>query len=800
MIRLENVTKTYQSKSKMQITALNDLTLTFPNKGLVFILGPSGCGKSTLLNLLGGLDAPTKGNIFVNNSPLEFKESSLDEYRNQYIGFIFQDYNLIHNITIMDNLMLTCFEQEKESAKQKVEEVLTQVGLKGYESRYPNELSGGQMQRIAIARALIKNSQIILADEPTGNLNSEMGHEVMEVFKQLASEKLIIVVSHNEELASKYADRIIKMKDGTIILDTHPNLSIEKQNTEQCFKKSKLGNKIIWKMAFKGLLKNKTDSILSILSLLLTFIALMVSFSFLNYNRLDVDVKNIPLMESNYFEIKYDDVDRFDFYDVKPGIIRKKELDLVLQKYPNLTYNINGYVNKANDLKKMGVIFYDNYKEDVEDGIYVSDKSLNLDIQLGKIYYDNQGLNVVKKNSTYNFNQLTGTYLKFENSSNYEKFFEIRGIYYGFDENGGIGVYNTIFYKQDGAYEKEVFEHFSTHSLSVGDGAHLLKVNSQVLPIHEGSHLGISYTTFANYSKFSNILTNNKLICPISDEIKINDDEIYLSIELYNRIFNEKSNVDYYIQEIGFNTYSIKNYPTHIGEKISMDFIYKYYPDYKIKLPPLTLKGVIMDDFFSNYDSEIGLSFTNAYELYKYDKQQMMIIYKESIQNYREFIQYLKDINLRPFYYPQTHFIKDWENDNYTLIKIYSTLFFVFLLLAVFLFLSFIIRTIKRDGKEIGILRSIGIKKNDILKIYLSEIFLISLVILMPTWIVTYLSTNFLNHYFTSMLDYSFYILYYKWWYFFVVLVFIFLINYLSSFVSLIKLMKKKAIDVIRKE
>lgn len=811
MIHLEKVTKIYKSKNKIQITALNDLTLTFPNEGLVFVLGPSGCGKSTLLNLLGGLDTPTKGNIFVNDTQLEFKESSLDKYRNQYVGFIFQDYNLIHNLTVMDNLMLTCFEQGKDKAKKKIEEVLEQVGLKGYENRYPNELSGGQMQRIAIARALIKNSQIILADEPTGNLNSEMGHEVMEVFKQSAKEKLIIVVSHNEELANKYADRIIKMKDGSIISDTNPNLNNEKQNTNPCFKKSKLESKVIWKMAFKGLLKNKTDSILSILSLLLTFIALMVSFSFLNYNRLDVDVKNIPLMESNYFTLKYDDTQTYkvdydtwsDKYD--NSFTRKPEINLILQKYPNLTYNVNGYANKADDLKQMGVIFYDNYKEDVGDGIYISDKYLVSSIERGEIYYNEQGTIEVEKSAEYDYEQLIGTYLREVKNSilddEYE-YFEIRGIFHDYNEFGngvvnGVSIYSNygIFYKENGKYEQNRFNNAASVSIFSNEQNYDVMINDTKIDYGKTITYSIGSSTDVRFKK---ILTNYGIItCNNyqSNEIAVADDEIYISLSLYNEIYNEQSPIGYYIRETGFDIYTIDHYPTHLGENISTDLIYRYYSDYKLNLPSLKLKGVIMDR-----GDNVLLSSNNLYKLYKYDEVQNVLIYKNSIQDYRKFIKHLKDINLRPVYYPQYRFIIDWEEKNVTFLTLNPYLFAIFLSISILLFITFIRRTIKRDGKEIGILRSIGIKKNDILKIYLIEILLISFVILIPTWIVTYLSINILNDYFTSMLDYPFYILYYKWWYFFVVLIFIFVINYLSSFVSLIKLMKKKAINVIRQD
>lgn len=220
MIELKDLTKTYKLKSG-DVHALKGIDLTLPDKGMVFILGKSGCGKSTLLNVLGGLDNYTSGEIIVDGVSLKsFKAKDYDEYRNKYIGFIFQEYNLIDNFNVEQNISLALELQKEKNKQYLVEESLEQVGLQGYGKRHINELSGGQKQRVAIARALIKNPSMILADEPTGNLDSITAGEVFDILKKLSEERLIVVVSHDRESAERYGDRIVELQDGEIISDT----------------------------------------------------------------------------------------------------------------------------------------------------------------------------------------------------------------------------------------------------------------------------------------------------------------------------------------------------------------------------------------------------------------------------------------------------------------------------------------------------------------------------------------------------------------------------------------------------
>jgi len=221
MLEIKNLTKIYQSKKTEPVVALNNISLSFSDTGMVFLLGKSGSGKSTLLNVLGGLDKFNSGEIIIDGkSSNTFKEKDFDAYRNTYLGFIFQEYNILPEFTVDKNIEFALELQGKKADRAAVDALLEQVDLTGYGKRKPNELSGGQKQRIAIARALIKNPQIIMADEPTGALDSKTGKQVFDTLKKLSQEKLVIVVSHDREFAEYYADRIIELKDGNVISDT----------------------------------------------------------------------------------------------------------------------------------------------------------------------------------------------------------------------------------------------------------------------------------------------------------------------------------------------------------------------------------------------------------------------------------------------------------------------------------------------------------------------------------------------------------------------------------------------------
>ena len=224
MLELNNIKKSYKTAEYTQV-ALDDISLKFRKNEFVSILGPSGSGKTTLLNIIGGLDRYDSGDLVINEtSTKDYKDKDWDEYRNNSVGFIFQSYNLINHISVLNNveMSLTLSGVGAKEKKQRALEVLEKVGLKDHAYKKPNELSGGQMQRVAIARALVNNPDIILADEPTGALDTATSVQIMDLIKEISKDKLVIMVTHNPDLAEKYSSRIIKLLDSKIIDDTNP--------------------------------------------------------------------------------------------------------------------------------------------------------------------------------------------------------------------------------------------------------------------------------------------------------------------------------------------------------------------------------------------------------------------------------------------------------------------------------------------------------------------------------------------------------------------------------------------------
>lgn len=266
MLKLKNIKKTYVSGDE-KVEALKGINIEFRKSEFVSILGQSGCGKTTLLNIIGGLDRYTSGDLIINGkSTKDFKDRDWDAYRNYSVGFVFQSYNLIGHQTVLSNveLALTISGVSRKERKQRAIKALEEVGLKEQIHKRPNQLSGGQMQRVAIARALVNNPDIILADEPTGALDTKTSVQVMEILKKISKDKLIIMVTHNPELAEKYSSRIIKILDGKITDDSDP-IEHQKEEKKKDAKKRRTSMKFLTalRLSLNNLMTKKGRTILT---------------------------------------------------------------------------------------------------------------------------------------------------------------------------------------------------------------------------------------------------------------------------------------------------------------------------------------------------------------------------------------------------------------------------------------------------------------------------------------------------------------------------------------------------------
>ncbi len=266
MLDLKNIKKDYILAGK-PFPALKGVDLNFKDNEFVSILGPSGCGKTTLLNLIGGLDRYTSGDLLIEGkSTKDFKDQDWDAYRNATIGFVFQTYNLINHLSVLDNveMSLRLSGVSAKERKERATKVLVDVGLIDHLNKRPNQLSGGQMQRVAIARALVNNPKILLADEPTGALDSETSKQIMELIKVISKDRLVIMVTHNSEIAEAYSDRIVHLLDGLVTDDSRPSQSVNDEKKEKLInQKTSMSYLTAIQTSFKNLLTKKGRTIIT---------------------------------------------------------------------------------------------------------------------------------------------------------------------------------------------------------------------------------------------------------------------------------------------------------------------------------------------------------------------------------------------------------------------------------------------------------------------------------------------------------------------------------------------------------
>ena len=364
MLELRKIRKIYEVGDISQI-ALDGVSLNFRQSEFAAILGPSGSGKTTLLNIVGGLDKYTEGDLVINNiSTKKYKDSDWDSYRNHRIGFVFQSYNLISHQSILQNVMLalTLSGISKKEGMERAKQALIDVGLEDHIHKKPNQLSGGQMQRVAIARALVNDPDILLADEPTGALDSTTSVQIMKILKKISKTKLVIMVTHNPELANKYANRIINLKDGKITSDSNP-FDVKKEKAEEYVKtkKTKMSYFTALGLSFNNLMTKKGRTVLVAFagSIGIIGIALILALStgFQNY----IDELQEDTLSSYPLTITRDSADMTSMLLSMVGDSENiAEGDMVVeQKYvASMFSNI-----KTNDLKSFKEYLEDNYKK-----------------------------------------------------------------------------------------------------------------------------------------------------------------------------------------------------------------------------------------------------------------------------------------------------------------------------------------------------------------------------------------------------------------------------------------------------
>ena len=358
MLDLIHIKKDYYVDKK-PFAALKDLSISFKEVGFVAILGPSGCGKTTTLNIIGGLDHYTSGDLLINGkSTKDFKDSNWDAYRNEQVGFVFQSYNLIPHQNVLSNVetALLLNGVSRKERKERALKALEKVGLSGSEKKKPNQLSGGQMQRVAIARAIVNNPKIILADEPTGALDSVTSIQIMEILKEMSKTCLVIMVTHNAELAKQYAERIIEMKDGEIVKDSAP-LPIKTKSDGEYLEKKKTSMSLLttFKSSFMNICTKKArtmlTSIASSIGIIGVALVLSITNGFTQYvGNLETSVASSVPITINKVTYSYSSNDRNESYTEYPSDQKVFVYDSSSTKsIAHTNYYTKEYVNEVLD-------------------------------------------------------------------------------------------------------------------------------------------------------------------------------------------------------------------------------------------------------------------------------------------------------------------------------------------------------------------------------------------------------------------------------------------------------------------
>ena len=449
MLTIKNIYKSYGLKDS-KYSVLKDINLSFRPNEFVAILGPSGSGKTTLLNILGGLDQYDSGDLIINGkSTKKFKDKDWNSYRNKSVGFIFQSYNLISHISILSNveMCLTLRNTSKSVARKKAIEALERVGLKDHMHKKPNQLSGGQMQRVAIARALVNNPDIILADEPTGALDSKTSTQIMELIKDISKDKLVIMVTHNENLADIYASRIIKLSDGVIISDSNPYETKEETDL-YTLPKTKMSLLTALGLSLNNIKTKKGRTLLTSFAASIGIIGI-----------------SLVLALSNGFQIQIDDFEKNTLTQM-PIYITPEVTDLKSEMALELGNGEDEYPSD-NIIKKYQYTVANAHKNKITSDYINYINSINNDYLNGIGYGYNANMNVIIKNDTidyFNNNYIETSFSTNGTSDIIKENYDLLSGRYPKNSNEAlliVDTYNRLYpylYKDLGLKENSTFE------------------------------------------------------------------------------------------------------------------------------------------------------------------------------------------------------------------------------------------------------------------------------------------------------------------------------------------------------
>ena len=788
MITIKSILKIYKLKKKKEVKALDNVSLTFSGNGITFILGKSGSGKSTLLNILGGLDKPTSGELIIDGKNTStFKESDYDDYRNNYLGFIFQDYNLLDEFNVIDNIELSLKIKNNECNKEKIDKILEELEIKDLSLRKINELSGGQKQRVAIARALVKEPSLILADEPTGALDEDTSLQLMEVLKRLSKDKLIIVVSHNRELASKFGDRIIELKDGKVISDTlnrkeeiNESNNQNESSLDKNYHKGKLPLLTSLKIGLRNLRLKKVKLFFTLFLSFFSFTLFGLVSTLLFFDGENVTASALKSIDTNSYIIFKNNPDPNFSYNNNLSELKTLEEEFKIDIDPistSLDYNsypsnTNFYPLDSNGIVSSiyGEIYLDeNRINDLDfsliDGKYPSKKDevaltdfhfLNF-TQFGFTdYTDSSDGKIIEPSEIKNYSDLIGKTINIDG-----KKFKITGFIKTNIAEDFLNKFSLIYNKD---YKNSSYE----------------TINNDFTISYEQNYSNLLYVSkefyddlvdFNGFLNVSNIKYSNDLILDsFSINIPLMDDDYYWSyidsISSLNKIdrdyvFFDSTKTKLEKNEILISSSIYEDHKDFFDSENSKDF--NYSMRYSLNGEEVNAEGKIVG-YFNDEDSlkmnsivldeDFYSELTNGYE-YGFNSFIFKNNSNETDNAFKTFVHNKFGSDYSNKFVINNNIVAKISgiSKSFKLLKFGLSICGVFLaIFSMILFGNFISNSISYRKKEIGILRALGCRKIDVFSIFFFEGLAIALINFVLSLIGTIVCVVVINNYLTSFI------------------------------------------------
>ena len=766
MLILKDIKKDYGSNDNI-VKALKGVSMSFRDSEFVSILGQSGCGKTTLLNIIGGLDKYTSGDLIIDGiSTKEYKDKDWDYYRNSTIGFVFQSYNLIPHLNILENveIALTLTGISPKERKERAKEVLIQMGLESELKKRPNQLSGGQMQRVAIARALVNNPKIILADEPTGALDSETSVQIMDILKEISKDRLIIMVTHNPNLAEKYSTRIINLMDGEVVSDSNPFTPTEEEITtsgekvqelkrlerEKSKKKNKTSMSFLTaiKLSFKNLITKKgrtfMTSFAGSIGIIGVALVLAISNGFTGYiNKLQSDTLSgypisIGLVSADMDSVSQMmtdggvKVDAGELTDTQLGVV---DTTTIMADFSNYNFISPDYIDYIKEFEEQ-----DNKRKEADK--LTNEIQFSYSSALNVVTKKEDG-NYVKVKNTLTTNPLTGATnsLFFEGLSNKDFVLDQYEIIYGdYPQNknevilvvpqSNIMPLNTLLnlgfdlsQKDDGKYNPIDFNKI------VGENGKIYKVvtHDDYYIANKTGDVVTSFTESSDYAKMYN--SQNSIELKVSGIMRLKETS---TLELYDSGIMYLPELTTHFSEISQQAEIVKEQRKNTS---------KFYVPFKVTMTGINIPAfeytIMLKNFIKqNYDVEL----TNE-QLIEYGLQALgassipncINIYPKTFDAKDKICAYLDAWNTSEkgklnevTYTDATNMLSSTMGQmidiiSYVLVAFASiSLVVSSIMIGIITYVSVIERT-----KEIGVLRAIGARKKDISRVFNAETILI---------------------------------------------------------------------------